>query len=150
MGAYTYTEYDSRPFNEISFIFLHTVCSLAVIFHRGEQSHLSNSQDKLCEMNQHIFAIKEKRRESLSTTTCYSPSMSEIICGAMEATFLELDEALFRDSQLYDIQGGCTAIIALFAESKLYVANAGDSRYFGGWREFTTNSNRLGRAYAKI
>lgn len=85
-------------------------------------------QNKLYEINPHIFAGKEEKKESVSTTTCYSPALPELISGALEAAFLELDETLYNDIQVYDIQGGCTAIVALFAESKLYVANAGDCR----------------------
>jgi protein phosphatase 2C zeta, putative (fragment) len=38
------------------------------------------------------------------------------------------DEEIANDKMYYHMQGGCTALVALFVLGKLYVANAGDSR----------------------
>ena len=39
-----------------------------------------------------------------------------------------MDDQIRREHEIYRIKGGCTAIVALFLQSKLYVSNAGDCR----------------------
>lgn len=55
-------------------------------------------------------------------------SKDELIIGALESAFLEMDALLAGDRKKYRNAGGCTAIVALFINGKLFVANAGDSR----------------------
>lgn len=38
------------------------------------------------------------------------------------------DAQIEREKAVYNITGGCTALVAVFILGKLYVANAGDSR----------------------
>jgi len=51
-----------------------------------------------------------------------------LVSGALEQAFIEMDDQIRRERQTYQIKGGCTAIVALFLQSKIYVANAGDCR----------------------
>lgn len=51
-----------------------------------------------------------------------------LVTGSLEEAFVEMDEQIRGERGTYLIKGGCTAIVALFMQSKLYVANAGDCR----------------------
>ena len=52
----------------------------------------------------------------------------DLVAGALEKAFIEMDEQIRNESQAYRIDGGCTAMVALFMQNKLYMANAGDCR----------------------
>lgn len=51
-----------------------------------------------------------------------------LVMGSLEESFAEMDDQIRRERETYRIKGGCTAIVALFLKSKLYVSNAGDCR----------------------
>uniref|UniRef100_A0A4X1W2V7 Protein phosphatase, Mg2+/Mn2+ dependent 1H n=3 Tax=Sus scrofa TaxID=9823 RepID=A0A4X1W2V7_PIG len=51
-----------------------------------------------------------------------------LVIGALESAFKEMDLQIERERSLYNISGGCTALIVVCLLGKLYVANAGDSR----------------------
>ena len=51
-----------------------------------------------------------------------------LVTGSLEEAFAEMDDQIRRERETYRIKGGCTAIVALFLQSKLYVSNAGDCR----------------------
>lgn len=55
-------------------------------------------------------------------------SKDELIIGALEAAFLEMDALLADDRSKYRNAGGCTALAVLFINGKMFVSNAGDSR----------------------
>jgi protein phosphatase 1H len=55
-------------------------------------------------------------------------SLDELIIGALESAFHEMDAIIAGDRDKYANAGGCTACAALFICGKLYVSNAGDSR----------------------
>ncbi|XP_074861026.1 protein phosphatase 1M isoform X2 [Carettochelys insculpta] len=52
----------------------------------------------------------------------------DVVIGALESAFQECDEAIGQEMEATDWAGGCTALVALYLQGKLYVANAGDSR----------------------
>ncbi|XP_036318027.1 protein phosphatase 1H-like isoform X1 [Rhagoletis pomonella] len=52
----------------------------------------------------------------------------ELIIGALESAFFNMDALIAQDRDRYRDAGGCTACVALFINGKLFVANAGDSR----------------------
>ncbi|XP_055371238.1 protein phosphatase 1J [Condylostylus longicornis] len=52
----------------------------------------------------------------------------ELIIGALESAFVDMDALLAEDRSKYRNAGGCTALVALFIYGKMFVANAGDSR----------------------
>uniref|UniRef100_A0A6I8PVP5 Protein phosphatase, Mg2+/Mn2+ dependent 1J n=1 Tax=Xenopus tropicalis TaxID=8364 RepID=A0A6I8PVP5_XENTR len=52
-----------------------------------------------------------------------------LVIGAIENAFKEMDEQIKRERTTYKIEGGCCALVAVYLLGKLYVANAGDSRY---------------------
>ena len=51
-----------------------------------------------------------------------------LVMGSLEESFAEMDDQIRRERMTYRIKGGCTAIVVLFLQSKLYVSNAGDCR----------------------
>lgn len=51
-----------------------------------------------------------------------------LVTGALEESFVEMDEQIRVERNTFLIKGGCTAIVALFLQGKLYIANAGDCR----------------------
>lgn len=55
-------------------------------------------------------------------------SKDELIIGALESAFIEMDALLAEDRDKYRNAGGCTALVSLFIFGKMFVANAGDSR----------------------
>lgn len=55
-------------------------------------------------------------------------TVDNLIIGALESAFWDMDHLIASDKRLYKMPGGCTAIVSLFILGKLYVANAGDSR----------------------
>lgn len=57
-----------------------------------------------------------------------SVSKDELIVGALESAFYDMDAMLAEDRSKYRNAGGCTSVVTLFILGKMYVANAGDSR----------------------
>lgn len=51
-----------------------------------------------------------------------------LVIGSLEEAFVEMDEQIRAERNTFLIKGGCTAMVALFIQNKLYVANAGDCR----------------------
>ncbi|XP_015267168.1 PREDICTED: protein phosphatase 1M [Gekko japonicus] len=52
----------------------------------------------------------------------------DVVIGALEQAFQECDEIIGQEMEAANQSGGCTALVALYLQGKLYVANAGDSR----------------------
>ncbi|KAK6747754.1 hypothetical protein RB195_000757 [Necator americanus] len=52
----------------------------------------------------------------------------ELVIGALEAAFVDMDSQIAEDKQTWRISGGCAAIAVLVFLGKLFVANAGDCR----------------------
>jgi len=91
------------------------------------------------------FHIKEKlnsikhflAREKANVITEDDPGLGcitepipteSLVTGALEESFAEMDDQIRRERETYRIKGGCTAIVVIFLQSKLYVSNAGDCR----------------------
>lgn len=55
-------------------------------------------------------------------------SKDELIIGALESAFIEMDTVLAEDRDKYRNAGGCTALVSLFIFGKMFVSNSGDSR----------------------
>ncbi|KAF5906780.1 protein phosphatase 1H-like, partial [Clarias magur] len=51
-----------------------------------------------------------------------------LVIGALENAFKYMDAQIEREKAVYNITGGCTALVVVFILGKLFVANAGDSR----------------------
>uniref|UniRef100_A0A8C5EK25 Protein phosphatase 1H-like n=2 Tax=Gouania willdenowi TaxID=441366 RepID=A0A8C5EK25_GOUWI len=55
-------------------------------------------------------------------------SHESLVVGAIENAFKDMDVQIDREKEVYNISGGCTALVVVFLLGKLYVGNAGDSR----------------------
>lgn len=55
-------------------------------------------------------------------------SASQLIVGALEGAFKELDKRIGDDKEKFHVRGGCTALVTLFILGRVYTACAGDSR----------------------
>ncbi|XP_058045716.1 protein phosphatase 1H isoform X1 [Ahaetulla prasina] len=51
-----------------------------------------------------------------------------LVMGAIETAFREMDLQIEHERTVFNISGGCTALVVVYLLGKLYVANAGDSR----------------------
>ncbi|XP_063147982.1 protein phosphatase 1M isoform X2 [Candoia aspera] len=51
-----------------------------------------------------------------------------VVIGALESAFQECDKMIGQELKASNQSAGCTALVALYLQGKLYVANAGDSR----------------------
>ena len=61
-----------------------------------------------------------------------------LVFGSLEEAFVEMDEQIRAERSTFLIKGGCTAIVALFLQNKMYIANAGDCRAVLLMDDFTT------------
>lgn len=57
-----------------------------------------------------------------------SVTKDELVIGALESAFFNMDALIAQDREWYRDAGGCTALVSLFIYGKMFVANAGDSR----------------------
>ncbi|KAF3855116.1 hypothetical protein F7725_023171 [Dissostichus mawsoni] len=55
-------------------------------------------------------------------------SHESLVVGAIENAFKDMDVQIEKEKAVYNISGGCTALVVVYMLGKLYVANAGDSR----------------------
>ncbi|XP_029992261.1 protein phosphatase 1H isoform X2 [Sphaeramia orbicularis] len=55
-------------------------------------------------------------------------SHESLVIGAIENAFKDMDVQIEKEKAVYNISGGCTALVVIYLLGKLYVGNAGDSR----------------------
>lgn len=55
-------------------------------------------------------------------------SHESLVVGAIENAFKDMDVQIEKEKAVYNISGGCTALMVVYLLGKLYVGNAGDSR----------------------
>lgn len=60
-----------------------------------------------------------------------------LVMGTLEEAFVEMDEQIRTERNTFLIKGGCTAMVALFLQNKVYIANAGDCRAILLLKHFT-------------
>ncbi|KIH62737.1 protein phosphatase 2C [Ancylostoma duodenale] len=65
---------------------------------------------------------------SISKVDSVSLRCDDLVIGALEAAFVDMDSQIAEDKQTWRISGGCAAIAVLVFLGKLFVANAGDCR----------------------
>lgn len=82
-----------------------------------------------------IIELLLPKKDVVQTSTIPTPlffvkniSKDELIVGALESAFHEMDSVIDSDRDKYRNAGGCTACVSLFILGKMYIANAGDSR----------------------
>ncbi|KAF7664209.1 hypothetical protein LDENG_00184570 [Lucifuga dentata] len=55
-------------------------------------------------------------------------SHESLVIGAIENAFKDMDLQIEKEKAIFNISGGCTALVVIYLLGKLYVGNAGDSR----------------------
>uniref|UniRef100_A0A665UD44 PPM-type phosphatase domain-containing protein n=1 Tax=Echeneis naucrates TaxID=173247 RepID=A0A665UD44_ECHNA len=55
-------------------------------------------------------------------------SHESLVIGAIENAFKDMDVQIEKEKAVYNISGGCTALVVVYLLGKLYIGNAGDSR----------------------
>ncbi|XP_060932261.1 protein phosphatase 1H isoform X2 [Limanda limanda] len=51
-----------------------------------------------------------------------------LVIGAIENAFKDMDVQIEKEKAVYNISGGCTALVVVYVLGKVFVGNAGDSR----------------------
>ncbi|GFO15525.1 protein phosphatase 1h, partial [Plakobranchus ocellatus] len=117
---------------------------------------INHLQEKLVAIQDDLFL--RRPRESTASHLSENPSTINInidllVTGALENAFCDFDEHIARERNLFNITGGCAAIVVLVMMDRVYVAHAGDCRavaFMGNEitvlaREFTpvTDSQRI-------
>ncbi|XP_065058288.1 protein phosphatase 1H-like [Rhopilema esculentum] len=86
-------------------------------------------QEKLNEIAHMLILDKEELAKNyLNHGLIQDVNAEKLVAGALEQAFVEFDERIKSEKLDYYIDGGCTALVALFTLGKLFVANAGDCR----------------------
>lgn len=75
-----------------------------------------------------VLSNEEILNQYLSKGLITTINAEKLIIGVLENAFLSIDEEIKNQRTNNRIEGGCTAVVALFIKDQLYVANAGDSR----------------------
>lgn len=100
-------------------------------FHHILHEKLVDVIDLLVTSDNHQSGVKgSKSIDNIPYPMAFYRNVSkhELIVGALESAFLEMDALLAGDRKKYRNAGGCTALVTLFIDGKMFVANAGDSR----------------------
>ncbi len=106
--------------------------------HAGTGAALTAANAVHCHVKDKLTAIRHfLARETADVIAEDDPGLGfitealpteSLVIGALEEAFTEMDDQIRRERETYRIKGGCTAIVALYMQSKLYVSNAGDCR----------------------
>jgi len=113
-------------------------CAYFAIFdgHAGTGAGLMASEclhahlkEKLTSISHMLILDQEEfTKQHLKHGLILNINSEKLIIGALQETFVEFDEKIKSEKLDYFIDGGCTALVALFILGKLFVANAGDCR----------------------
>uniref|UniRef100_A0A8R1HT04 PPM-type phosphatase domain-containing protein n=3 Tax=Caenorhabditis japonica TaxID=281687 RepID=A0A8R1HT04_CAEJA len=119
----------------------HAGSAVAVVASKCLHEHV---KARLCEVLDMLLSMDRKenlnfgKHRSESSYSMSRMSISEdeesriksehLVKGALESAFLEMDEQISQDKQVWRLPGGCAVISVLVLLGKLYVANAGDCR----------------------
>lgn len=118
---------------------------------------INHLQEKLVGIQDDLF-IRLPRESTATKVQALNSKMITInidtlVTGALESAFCDFDEHIAREKNMFNISGGCAAVVVLVMMDRIYVAHAGDCRavaYIGNEeilmaREFTpmTDSERI-------
>ena len=100
--------------------FTHASCSVLALFRSREQSNIICFDD-LCS------AVNTMRGSKLRIHISFL--VTKLINTLLFFVILFQDDQIGEEKKHFKITGGCCVIVALFFLGKLYLANAGDSRF---------------------
>ncbi|MFH4974010.1 hypothetical protein AB6A40_000719 [Gnathostoma spinigerum] len=93
---------------------------LETVVHLDRQELFFDGCSQMASINE-TFGVKPH-------SICSDITRDQLVIGALETAFMDIDEQIAEERQLWKIPGGCAVIVALFFLGKVYVANAGDCR----------------------
>ncbi|XGW30338.1 hypothetical protein V3C99_009372 [Haemonchus contortus] len=100
--------------------------------HEHIKSRLGVVLESIIQLDRNETLLSSRARSDSSYSISKMDSVSircdELVVGALEAAFVDMDSQIAEDKQTWRITGGCAAIAVLVFLGKLYVANAGDCR----------------------
>ncbi|CAM36343.2 PPM-type phosphatase domain-containing protein [Caenorhabditis elegans] len=117
----------------------HAGSAVAVVaskcLHEHVKSRLCEVLDTILHMDRHENLNFGKHRSESSYSMSEMSREDEnrirsehLVKGALETAFLDMDEQIAQDKQVWRLPGGCAVISVLVFLGKLYIANAGDCR----------------------
>lgn len=117
----------------------HAGSAVAVVaskcLHEHVKSRLCEIFDTLLHLDRHENLIfgKHRSESSYSMSKIHEDNecrirSEQLVKGALETSFLDMDEQISQDKQVWRLPGGCAVISVLVFLGKLYIANAGDCR----------------------
>ncbi|XP_054163019.1 protein phosphatase 1H-like [Oppia nitens] len=95
---------------------------------------INESESEAKQLNGSVVINQDNHLNKENIALLFHPStekwitVDNLITGALESAFWQMDNIIARDKRVYRMSGGCTACVGVFILGKLYVANAGDSR----------------------
>ncbi|KHJ87652.1 protein phosphatase 2C, partial [Oesophagostomum dentatum] len=99
--------------------------------HEHIKTRIGDVLESIIQLDRNETLLTGRRSES-SYSLCKIDSMplrcDELVIGALEAAFVDMDSQIAEDKQTWRISGGCAAVAVLVFLGKLFVANAGDCR----------------------
>ncbi|PAV62698.1 hypothetical protein WR25_20426 isoform E [Diploscapter pachys] len=112
----------------------HAGAGAAIVARKCLHEHIKTRLEEVLDM-----VLQLDRQEAMMinrTTSSYSISQSDkesitssqLVCGALETAFMDMDDQIGDDKQNWKLPGGCAAICAVVFLGKIYIANAGDCR----------------------
>lgn len=117
----------------------HAGSSVAIVASRCLHEHIKSRMSEVLEAiltldRQENMNFGKHRADSSYSVTALSDDdqcairSDHLVKGALETAFVDMDEQISEDKQVWRLPGGCAAVTLLVFLGKLYVANAGDSR----------------------
>ncbi|CAL2040610.1 unnamed protein product [Caenorhabditis brenneri] len=117
----------------------HAGSAVAVVaskcLHEHVKSRLCEILDTLLHLDRHenLNFGKHRSESSYSMSKIHEDDecrirSEQLVKGALETSFLDMDEQISQDKQVWRLPGGCAVISVLVFLGKLYIANAGDCR----------------------
>ncbi|XP_014790509.1 protein phosphatase 1H isoform X1 [Octopus bimaculoides] len=97
--------------------------------HGGYGTAVMASQNLHIYLMKHLTKLLDLGMLSKKVHSSYhNITINDLIIGALETTFFEMDDLIYQERHLCPNAGGCTALVSVLLDDKLYVAQAGDSR----------------------
>lgn len=97
--------------------------------HGGYGAAVMASQNLHICLMKHLTKILDLDLLSNKCNSLYHTiNTDDLIIGALESSFFEMDDLIFEERHSCPNTGGCTALVSVLLQDKLYVAQAGDSR----------------------
>lgn len=127
-GSPTHVAQTKIPYAYFGVFDGHAGCGAALMAVNQLHIHIMEKLQGIRELLAYESDEKLAMADELAEAVVSSVTIDSLVIGTLEEVFFEMDEQIRREKVTYRIDGGCTALVALFLGKRLYVANAGDCR----------------------